>query len=175
MPASLFATKPLAQLLAEAEQNEGRLRRVLGPVQLTSLGIGAVIGAGIFVTTGAIARQTAGPALMLSYVVAGLACLFAALCYCEFAGMVPVAEAHAAETSPDQSIKALLRSTDDVLLPGMAIKEAVLAFDRAESEALAVVDSYSDRRVIGLLTEAYALRRYTAELERRRKELIGDE
>jgi basic amino acid/polyamine antiporter, APA family len=91
MAGSLFAVKPLAQLLSDAQQEEGRLRRVLGPVQLTSLGIGAVIGAGIFVTTGAIARQTTGPALMLSYVVAGLACLFAALCYCEFAGMVPVA------------------------------------------------------------------------------------
>jgi basic amino acid/polyamine antiporter, APA family len=64
---------------------------VLGPLQLTSLGVGAVIGAGIFVTTGVIARQTAGPALMLSYVAAGLACLFAALCYGEFASMVPVA------------------------------------------------------------------------------------
>ena len=91
MPGPLFATKPLRQLLDEAEQGAGRLRRVLGPVQLTSLGIGAVIGAGIFVSTGVIARQTTGPALMLSYVVAGLACLFAGLCYCEFAGMVPVA------------------------------------------------------------------------------------
>jgi len=90
--AQLLATKPLDRLLAEAEaQGEGRLRRVLGPLQLTSLGVGAVIGAGIFVTTGAIARQTAGPALMLSYVAAGLACLFAALCYGEFASMVPVA------------------------------------------------------------------------------------
>jgi CIC family chloride channel protein len=61
-----------------------------------------------------------------------------------------------------------------MLLPGMAIKEAVLAFDRAEAEALAVVDSYVDRRVLGLLTEAYALRRYAAELERRRQELIGE-
>src|SRR6202030_1702950 len=87
----LFTTKPLKQLLEEAEQGEGRLRRVLGPLQLTSLGIGAVIGAGIFVSTGVIARQTTGPALMVSYVVAGLACLFASLCYCEFAGMVPVA------------------------------------------------------------------------------------
>jgi CIC family chloride channel protein len=57
----------------------------------------------------------------------------------------------------------------------MTIKEAVLAFDRAEAEALAVVNSYPDRRVIGLLTEAYALRRYAAELERRRHELVGDE
>jgi basic amino acid/polyamine antiporter, APA family len=86
----LFARKPLAQLLAEL-QGEHRLRRVLGPVQLTSLGVGAVIGAGIFVTTGAIAKQTAGPALMLSYAVAGLVCVLAALCYAEFASMVPVA------------------------------------------------------------------------------------
>ena len=86
----LFAKKPLGMLLEEA-RGENRLHRVLGPVQLTSLGVGAVIGAGIFVTTGAIARQTAGPALMLSYVVAGLVCVLAALCYAEFASMVPVA------------------------------------------------------------------------------------
>jgi CIC family chloride channel protein len=92
-----------------------------------------------------------------------------------YAGMISVADAHAAEGSPDKSIKELLRYTDGILLPGMAIKEAVLAFDRAEAEALAVVDSYPDRRVIGLLTEAYALRCYAAELERRRQELVGDE
>jgi CIC family chloride channel protein len=92
-----------------------------------------------------------------------------------YVGMISVADAHAAELSPDKSIKALLRYTDGILLPGMTIKEAVLAFDRAEAEALAVVDSYADHRVIGLLTEAYALRRYTAELERRRQELVGDE
>ena len=86
----LLARKPLSMLLAEA-RGENRLRRVLGPVQLTSLGVGAVIGAGIFVSTGAVARQTAGPALMVSYVVAGLACVFAGLCYAEFASMVPVA------------------------------------------------------------------------------------
>jgi chloride channel protein, CIC family len=92
-----------------------------------------------------------------------------------YAGMVAVAEAHAAEAEPEQSIKTLLHNVDDVLLPTMAIKEAVLAFDRAEAEALAVVDSYTERRVIGLLTEAYALRRYSAELERRRRELVGAE
>jgi chloride channel protein, CIC family len=92
-----------------------------------------------------------------------------------YAGMVLVADAHAAEASADKSIKDILRYTDTALLPDMAIKEAVLAFDRAEAEALAVVDSYVDRRVIGLLTEAYALRRYAAELERRRQELVGDE
>jgi CIC family chloride channel protein len=92
-----------------------------------------------------------------------------------YVGMVAVADAHAAEAAPDQSIKGLLRYADGILLPSMTIKEAVLAFDRAEAEALAVVNSYPDRRVVGLLTEAYALRRYAAELERRRHELVGDE
>ena len=57
----------------------------------------------------------------------------------------------------------------------MAVKEAVLAFDRAEAEALVVVDSYRDRRVVGALTEAYVLRRYAAELERRRRDMVGEE
>lgn len=86
----LFAKKPL-ELLLDEMAGEHRLRRVLGPVQLTSLGVGAIIGAGIFVATGKAAHDTAGPALMLSYVVAGTACVFAALCYAEFASMVPVA------------------------------------------------------------------------------------
>ncbi len=86
----LLATKSLAQLREEAA-GENRLRRVLGPVQLSSLGVGAIIGAGIFVATGAAAHNVAGPSLMLSYVVAGVTCIFAALCYAEFASMVPVA------------------------------------------------------------------------------------
>jgi chloride channel protein, CIC family len=92
-----------------------------------------------------------------------------------YAGMVLVADAHAGELAPDTPVKKLARSTDVVLVPGMTIKEAVLAFDRAEAEALAVVDSYLDRRVIGFLTEAFALRRYAAELERRRQEMAGEE
>jgi len=88
----MFARKPLRTLLAEARQEgEGRLRRALGPVHLTAIGIGSILGAGIFVTTGAIARQTAGPSLLLSYAVAAVACFFAALCYAEFASLVPVA------------------------------------------------------------------------------------
>ena len=86
----LFARKPLAMLLEEMK-GENRLRRVLGPVQLTSLGVGAIIGTGIFVLTGVAAHDKTGPALMLSFVVSGLACIFAALCYAEFASMVPVA------------------------------------------------------------------------------------
>src|SRR3954469_12008294 len=86
----LFARKPLEMLLEEAK-GENRLRRVLGPIQLSSLGVGAIIGTGIFVLTGVAAHDRTGPALMLSFVVAGLTCVFAALCYAEFASMVPVA------------------------------------------------------------------------------------
>src|SRR5262245_60292687 len=86
----LTRTKPLSLLLEEMA-GEHRLRRVLGPVQLSALGIGAIIGTGIFVLTGIAAHDKTGPALMLSFVVAGLACIFAALCYAEFASMVPVA------------------------------------------------------------------------------------
>src|SRR5256885_850610 len=86
----LFARKSL-QVLLDEMAGEHRLRRVLGPVTLTALGVGAVIGAGIFVATGEAAHNTAGPALMLSYVMAGVTCIFAALCYAEFASMAPVA------------------------------------------------------------------------------------
>ncbi|MFA6093750.1 MAG: amino acid permease [Elusimicrobiota bacterium] len=87
---SIFARKPLALILKEME-GEHRLKRVLGPVQLTLLGIGCIIGTGIFVLTGIAAHDKTGPALVLSFGVAGLACIFSALCYAEFAAMVPVA------------------------------------------------------------------------------------
>src|SRR5258708_37667571 len=90
MASKLFATKPLSLLLEEM-QGENRLRRVLGPVQLSALGVGAIIGTGIFILTCEAAHDRTGPALMLSFVVAGFACIFAALCYAEFASMVPVA------------------------------------------------------------------------------------
>ena len=92
-----------------------------------------------------------------------------------YVGLIVVADAHAAEAEPDQSIKNLLHHREDMLLPGMAVKEAVLAFDRAEAEMLAVVDSFPDRHVVGLLTEAYVLRRYSAALEGRRRDLAGEE
>src|SRR5437867_3014919 len=90
MASQLFRTKPLSLLLAE-EAGDHRLRRILGPVQLTALGVGAIIGTGIFILTGVAAHDRTGPALMLSFVQAGLACVFAALYYGEFASMVPVA------------------------------------------------------------------------------------
>jgi APA family basic amino acid/polyamine antiporter len=86
----LFAKKSLEVLLEEMA-GEHRLRRVLGPVTLASLGIGGIIGTGIFVLTGLAARNYAGPGLVVSFIIAGLACAFAALCYAEFASMAPVA------------------------------------------------------------------------------------
>src|SRR2546423_11128338 len=90
MASQLFAKKSLKVLLEEMA-GDHRLRRVLGPVTLAALGIGAVIGAGIFVATGEAAHNVAGPALMFSYMAAGVTCIFAALCYAEFASMAPVA------------------------------------------------------------------------------------
>ncbi|NTU58442.1 MAG: amino acid permease [Chlorobiaceae bacterium] len=85
-----FRKKPLSLLLEEMK-DEHRLNRVLGPVALTSLGVGCIIGTGIFVLIGVAAHDKAGPAVMLSFALAGMACVFAALCYAEFASMAPVA------------------------------------------------------------------------------------
>ena len=91
MAGGLFAKKPISMLLAEAQETgEHSLKRTLGPFQLTALGVGAVIGAGIFVLAG-LGAHYAGPGLMLSFVLSGLGCAFAALCYAEFAAMIPLA------------------------------------------------------------------------------------
>jgi basic amino acid/polyamine antiporter, APA family len=88
----LFATKPLDTLLREAsETGEHSLKRALGPINLVTLGIGAIIGAGIFVLTGSAAALYAGPAIVFSYILAGVGCVFAGLCYAEFASMIPIA------------------------------------------------------------------------------------
>ena len=88
----LFLQKPFELLTEECtEEGEHTLQRVLGPWSLTALGIGAIIGAGIFVLTGEAAFRNAGPAVILSFVAAGLACAFAALCYAEFASLIPIA------------------------------------------------------------------------------------
>ncbi len=88
----LLATKPLSTLTKEAnEVGENTLRRSLGPVNLITLGIGAIIGAGIFVLTGQAAALHAGPAVALSFIFAGITCAFAGLCYSEFASIIPIA------------------------------------------------------------------------------------
>jgi APA family basic amino acid/polyamine antiporter len=89
--AQLFRRKPLAALLADADSRSGGLKRALGALDLTLLGIGAIVGAGIFVLTGVAAAKYAGPAIVLSFIVSGFACAMAALCYAEFAAMIPVA------------------------------------------------------------------------------------
>src|SRR5205814_887350 len=91
----LFRRKALDQFVADTEQSGPRLKKALGPVDVTALGIGAIIGAGIFATIGTAAagdatRPGAGPALILSFVLTAIACGFAALCYAEFAAMVPI-------------------------------------------------------------------------------------
>src|SRR5580698_525496 len=90
--ANLLAIKPLSKLLQEANtEGEATLKRSLGPLNLITLGIGAIIGAGIFVLTGQAAAKHAGPAVMLSFVFAGITCAFAGLCYAEFASLIPIA------------------------------------------------------------------------------------
>jgi APA family basic amino acid/polyamine antiporter len=87
---SLFATKPLSRILAESE-SDNALRRTLGPISLISLGVGGIIGAGIFTLTGVAAAQKAGPGLVISFILAAVGCVFAGLCYSEFSTMIPIA------------------------------------------------------------------------------------
>jgi basic amino acid/polyamine antiporter, APA family len=88
---SLFATKSVEYIMAESEAGEHKLRRTLGPGSLIALGIGAVIGSGLFSLTGVAAANYTGPAIVISMIVAGIGCAFAGLCYSEFSCMIPVA------------------------------------------------------------------------------------
>ena len=88
----LLVKKPMSILMQEASsEGEGSLKRSLTALNLTALGIGAIIGAGIFVLTGTAAATHAGPAIVISFMFAGLGCAFAGLCYAEFASMIPIA------------------------------------------------------------------------------------
>jgi APA family basic amino acid/polyamine antiporter len=92
MSSNLLKCKPLDMLTQEAaETGEHSLKRALGPINLITLGIGAIIGAGIFVLTGSAAAKYAGPAIVLSFILSGIACVFAGLCYAEFASLIPIA------------------------------------------------------------------------------------
>jgi APA family basic amino acid/polyamine antiporter len=90
MDSNLLRTKSIEQLVGDVEKGTKALRRTLSALDLTLLGIGAIIGTGIFVLTGTAAANQAGPAIVLSYTIAGLACSFAALCYAEFSAMIPI-------------------------------------------------------------------------------------
>src|SRR6185436_7627460 len=87
---SLFLKKPLESLLAQAGDSDKGLKRTLGPLNLIALGIGAIIGAGLFVRTADAAANAAGPAVIISYIIGGVGCAFAGLCYAEFAAMIPI-------------------------------------------------------------------------------------
>jgi len=87
----IMRTKSVEQSIRDTEEPEFQLKKELGPLDLTVFGIGVIIGTGLFVLTGEAAAEYAGPAIALSYVVAGVACALAALCYAEFASSVPVA------------------------------------------------------------------------------------
>src|SRR5438270_1165985 len=87
----LFQTKSLERIKAESEGGEQHLKKTLGPFNLVALGIGAIIGAGLFSLTGIAAADNAGPAVVLSFVVAAIGCAFAGMCYSEFATMIPIA------------------------------------------------------------------------------------
>src|SRR5438132_576264 len=90
--ANLFARKPLDRLMHEAaEIGEHSLKRSLGPINLVALGIGGIIGAGLFVRTAAAIADRAGPSVVIAFIIAGIGCAFAGLCYAEFASMIPVA------------------------------------------------------------------------------------
>src|ERR1035438_3643668 len=88
---SLFATKSVSYIISESEGGQHHLRRTLGPGNLIALGIGAIIGAGLFSLTGIAAAQNAGPAVAISMIVAAIGCALAGLCYSEFSCMIPVA------------------------------------------------------------------------------------
>src|SRR5271157_5740048 len=88
---NLFATKSLKTIQAEASEDAHGLKKALGPIQLVALGVGAIIGAGLFSLTGIAAANNAGPAVTLSFVVAAIGCAFAGLCYSEFSTMIPIA------------------------------------------------------------------------------------
>src|SRR5678810_523941 len=91
MPTNLMVRKPLDKLVLEAGDGEHTLKRTLGPLSLVSLGIGGIIGAGLFVRTAAAIADRAGPSVTIAFLVAGLGCAFAGLCYAEFASMIPIA------------------------------------------------------------------------------------
>jgi basic amino acid/polyamine antiporter, APA family len=135
----IFARKSFEQLQREVESGD-RLHRALGPVQLSGLGIGAIIGAGIFVMTGRVAAVDAGPAVMLSYVVAAFACLCAALCYAEFASTAPVAgSAYTYAYASFGQLAAWIIGWDLILEYGMSCAVVAAAWSEYINELLYIV------------------------------------
>src|SRR6185436_9418537 len=91
MKKGLFAKKSIGALLKESSDTKHGLKRSLGPLNLIAMGIGAIIGAGLFVLTGEVAAKFSGPAIAISFIIAAIIASFAALCYAEFASLIPIA------------------------------------------------------------------------------------
>jgi len=149
-----------------------QLEEILAIPSEESIHASAKLGIGIDEILEAIVKRIPAPRLPIDETLRALVFDSVFDVYRGVVGYVRVVSGH---MEPEHAIKDLLHHREDMLLPGMAVKEAVLAFDRAETETLAVVDSFTDRHVVGLLTEAYVLRRYSAALEGRRRDLTGEE
>ncbi len=121
-----------------------------------------------------IAAETTIAALRQAFPVGSTGQVLAVDAQGRYAGLIVVAEAHAADIDPESFVFTLLQNAGDMLTPSMTLQQALIAFDRAETEVLAVVDAPASRRVLGLLSEAHGLRRYLSELELRRRELAGE-
>ncbi|PKL81483.1 MAG: amino acid permease, partial [Ignavibacteriae bacterium HGW-Ignavibacteriae-3] len=162
MGSQLWQRKPVSHF--EAEMRESKLKRVLGKWGLTSLGVGAIIGAGIFVMTGVGAKEYAGPALALSFVIAGIGCTFAALCYAEFAAFIPVeGSAYAYSYATMGELLAWIIGWDLILEYGMAASAVAVGWSGYLSKFLNLFnikfpiwlmnDSFTAREMIASATQ----------------------
>jgi basic amino acid/polyamine antiporter, APA family len=162
MGSQLWQRKPVEHF--EAEMKESKLKRVLGKWGLTSLGVGAIIGAGIFVMTGVGAKEYAGPALALSFIVAGIGCTFAALCYAEFASFLPVeGSAYAYAYATMGELLAWIIGWDLILEYGMAASAVAVGWSGYLSKFLHLFnvkfpiwlmnDSFTAREMIASATQ----------------------
>ena len=141
---SLFRRKTLSSLLAQAADSEKSLKRTLGPWNLIALGIGAIIGAGLFVRTAAAAGGHAGPAVTISFIVAAVGCAFAGLCYAEFASMIPIAgSAYTYAYTTMGEIVAWIIGWDLVLEYALGAATVCISLELNYLNKLFATDSYS--------------------------------
>lgn len=163
MASQLWQRKPVEHF--ELEMKESKLKRVLGKVGLTSLGVGAIIGAGIFVMTGVGAKEYAGPALALSFIIAGIGCTFAALCYAEFASFLPVeGSAYAYSYATIGELFAWIIGWDLILEYGMAASAVAVGWSGYLSKFLHLFDV---KLPIWLLNDPFTAREMIASAEQK--------
>jgi len=155
---SLFVKKPLSLLLSEAADSEKGLKRTLGKWSLVALGIGAIIGAGLFSLTGIAAAENAGPAVTISFVLAALACAFAGLCYAEFASMIPVAgSAYTYSYATMGEFVAWIIGWDLVLEYALGAATVAVSWSRYLLELLAKFNIYLPKSIVSSPWETLSL------------------